>query len=226
MNYTLIILGTILVVIAYILYKVIDEKGRSVASKTDLNKQESPVTLSSVSGNPASPRYYISSWIYIKTLPTNKSLFKIANGTTTYLDVSMSNTASLSYEINATTDPVTSNPTHTIMDNFPLQKWVFLIISVDNNIVDLYIDGKLLRSHKIDGTVTSINEASSIHFGTNIDGFLAKMDREPRPISPSEAWDKYMDGNGGNYFSKMFANYGGTVTITKDDLDVRQFQMF
>ena len=223
MNYTLIILGTILVVIAYILYKVIDEKGRSVASKTDLSKQEPPVTLSSVSGNPASPRYYISSWIYIKTLPANKSLFKIANGdSATYLDVSMSNTASLSYEILNDSGAVP----HTIMDNFPLQKWVFLIISVDNNIVDLYIDGKLLRSHKIDGTVTSINEASSIHFGTNIDGFLAKMEREPRPISPSEAWDKYMDGNGGNYFSKMFANYGGTVTITKDDLDVRQFQMF
>lgn len=221
MNYTLIILGTILVVIAYILYKVIDEKGRSVASKVDLKSQEPEVRLSSVSGNPTSPRYYISSWIYINALPANKSLFKIANGNTTYLDVSMSNTASLSYEINATT-----NATHTIMDNFPLQKWVFLIISVDNNIVDLYIDGKLLRSHKIAGTVTSINEASAIHFGTPIDGFLAKMDREPRPINPSEAWDKYMDGNGGNYFSKMFANYGATFTITKDDLDVRQFQMF
>ena len=222
MNYTLIILGTILVVIAYILYKVIDEKGRSVASKVNLKSQEPEVRLSSVSGNPTSPRYYISSWIYINTLPANKSLFKIANGdSATYLDVSMSTTASLSYEIKATT-----NATHTIMDNFPLQKWVFLIISVDNNIVDLYIDGKLLRSHKITGTVTSINEASSIHFGTPIDGFLAKMEREPRPISPSEAWDKYVDGNGGNYFSKMFANYGGTVTITKDDLDVRQFQMF
>jgi hypothetical protein len=222
MNYTLIILGTILVVIVYILYKVIDEKGRSVASKIDLKSQEPEVRLSSVSGNPTSPRYYISSWIYIKTLPANTSLFKIANGNSaTYLDVSMSNTASLSYEINATT-----NATHTIMDNFPLQKWVFLIISVDNNIVDLYIDGKLLRSHKIAGTVTAINEASSINFGNNIDGFLAKMEREPRPISPSEAWDKYMDGNGGNYFSKMFANYGGTVTLTKDDLDVRQFQMF
>ena len=221
MNYTLIILGTILVVIAYILYKVIDEKGRSVASKVDLKSQEPEVRLSSVSGNPTSPRYYISSWIYINALPANKSLFKIANGNTTYLDVSMSNTASLSYEINATT-----NTTHTIMDNFPLQKWVCLIISVDNNIVDLYIDGKLLRSHKIAGTVTSINEASAIHFGTPIDGFLAKMDREPRPINPSEAWDKYMDGNGGNYFSKMFANYGATFTITKDDLDVRQFQMF
>ena len=221
MNYTLIILGTILVVIVYILYKVIDEKGRSVASKVNLKSQEPEVRLSSVSGNPTSPRYYISSWIYINALPANKSLFKIANGTDTYLDVSMSNTASLSYEINTT-----NNPKHTIMDNFPLQKWVFLIISVDNNIVDLYIDGKLLRSHKITGTVTSINEASSIHFGTNIDGFLAKMEREPRPISPSEAWDKYMDGNGGNYFSKMFANYGATFTITKDDLDVRQFQMF
>lgn len=221
MNYTLIILGTILVVIVYILYKVIDEKGRSVASKINLKSQEPSVTLSSVSGKPDSTRYYISSWIYIKTLPANKFLFKIANGNTTYLDVSMSNTASLSYEITAT-----ANTRHTITENFPLQKWVFLIISVDNNIVDLYIDGKLLRSHKIAGTVTQINKASSIQFGTDIDGFLAKMEREPRPISPSEAWDKYMDGNGGNYFSKMFANYGATFTITKDDLDVRQFQMF
>ena len=52
------------------------------------------------------------------------------------------------------------------------------------------------------------------------------MEREPKAMDPTAAWNKYMEGNGGNYFSKMFANYGGVFTLTKDDLDVREFQLF
>jgi hypothetical protein len=35
-----------------------------------------------------------------------------------------------------------------ITDNFPLQKWVYIIISVDNQYVDAYLDGKLIQSHR------------------------------------------------------------------------------
>jgi hypothetical protein len=63
MNYTLIIMGIILIVLIYILYKVIDEKGKMVMKKMDLNISNPPIGVSTLT-NPTSNRYYFSLWIY------------------------------------------------------------------------------------------------------------------------------------------------------------------
>ena len=220
MNYTLVIMGIILVVIVYILYKVIDEKGRSIAGKKDLNSAQNPVPLKNT-GKADSTRYYIGAWLYVNSLNGTKTIYSIGPLLTPFLKVEITDTAQLKYSIKNGAD-VYAN--HIIMNNFPLQKWVYVVISVDNNVVDLYIDGKLISSHKIDPTPTQITD-TSINFG-EVNAFLAKMEREPKPMDPSYAWSKYMEGNGGNYFSRMLSNYGGTLTLTKNDMDVREFQLF
>jgi hypothetical protein len=219
MNYTLVIMGIILVIIVYILYKVIDEKGRTISGKMDLNKGASAVNVKNT-GKPDSTRYYIGAWLYVNKVATDTDIFKINQSTDDYLKLHLTSSAVLKYI--AKTD--TGTATHVIMDNFPLQKWVYVVISVDNTVVDLYIDGKLIRSHKVDG-ISQVNENSDIVFD-QLDAFIAKMEREPKPMDPSYAWTKYMEGNGGNYFSKMLSNYGGTLTLTKNDMDVRDFQLF
>jgi hypothetical protein len=116
-------------------------------------------------------------------------------------------------------------PDNIIMNNFPLQKWVYVILSIDNNVADMYIDGKMVRSQKLASNSEPITKEASIIPG-KMDAYLAKVEREPLPMDPTMAWNKYMEGNGGNYFSKMFSNYGATFTLKKDDLDVRQFNLF
>ena len=213
-------MGVILVIIVYILYKVIDEKGRTISGKMDLSKGASAVNVKNT-GKPDSTRYYIGAWLYVNaTSASNVDIFKIKDSSHTYLTLQLTSSAVLKYI--AKTD--SSTATHVIMDNFPLQKWVYVVISVDNNVVDLYIDGKLIRSHKVD-EIEQVGETSDIEFG-RLDAFIAKMEREPKPMDPSYAWSKYMEGNGGNYFSRMLANYGGTLTLTKNDMDVREFQLF
>ena len=219
MNYTLVIMGVILVIIVYILYKVIDEKGRTISGKMDLNKGASAVNVKNT-GKADSTRYYIGAWLYVNKVTTDTNIFKINQGVNDFLTLQLTSSAVLKYI--AKTD--SSTATHVIMDNFPLQKWVYVVISVDNTVVDLYIDGKLIRSHKVDD-IKQIDENSDIVFG-QLDAFIAKMEREPKPMDPSYAWSKYMEGNGGNYFSRMLANYGGTLTLTKNDMDVREFQLF
>ena len=214
-------MGIILVVIVYILYKVIDEKGRSIAGKMDLNSAQNGVPLKNT-GKADSTRYYIGAWLYVNSLNGTQTIYSIGTSATTYLKVEITDTAQLQYSIK-NGDATTAN--HIIMNNFPLQKWVYVVISVDNNVVDLYIDGKLISSHKIDPIPLQINENSNINFG-EVNAFLAKMEREPKPMDPSYAWSKYMEGNGGNYFSRMLSNYGGTLTLTKNDMDVREFQLF
>ena len=218
-------MGIILVVIVYILYKVIDEKGRSIAGKMDLTSNQNGVPLKNT-GKANSTRYYIGAWLYVNSLNGTNTIYSIGPSATPYLKVEITDTAQLKYSIkNGKENGVDVYANHIIMNNFPLQKWVYVVISVDNNVVDLYIDGKLISSHKIDPTPTQIPEGININFGI-VNAFLAKMEREPKPMDPSYAWSKYMEGNGGNYFSRMLSNYGGTVTLKKNDMDVREFQLF
>jgi hypothetical protein len=226
MNYTLVILGIVLLLVIYILYKVLDEKSRRVASKMNLINTNQTVAVANT-GKAESTRYYISTWIYVNNLPDSVSgttIYKLKYTSNTYLDLLLTSSAVLKYNIMAADD---SNPTYTIMSNFPLQKWMNVIVSVDNNIVDLYIDGKLIRSHKVEKGIKQLEKTgTNIEFGNPVDAYLAKMERQPNAMDPTNAWNKYMEGNGGNYFSKMFANYGGNFTLTKDDLDVQEFQLF
>ena len=228
MNYTLVILGIVLLLVIYILYKVLDEKSRSVASKMDLKVSNQSVAVENT-GKADSMRYYISTWIYVNNLADIASgtpIYKLENSSTTtkYLELLLTSSAVLQYKILDANSQVQS---YTIMSNFPLQKWVNIILSVDNDIVDLYIDGKLIRSHKVENRIQQISKTgTNIIFGSPVDAYLAKMERQPNAMDPTNAWNKYMEGNGGNYFSRMFANYGGNFTLTKDDLDVQEFQLF
>ena len=228
MNYTLVILGIVLLLVIYILYKVLDEKSRSVASKMNLKVSNQSVAVENT-GKADSTRYYISTWIYVNNLAdiaAGTPIYKLENSstTTTYLELLLTSSAVLNYKI---MDTQPNQQPYTIMSNFPLQKWVNIIISVDNDIVDLYIDGKLIRSHKVENGIQQITKTgTNIIFGSPVDAYLAKMERQPKAMDPTNAWNKYMEGNGGNYFSRMFANYGGNFTLTKDDLDVQEFKLF
>ena len=42
------------------------------------------------------------------------------------------------------------------MDNFPLQKWTHVIINfTSGNLIDSYVDGKLMKSQELNGTLTT-----------------------------------------------------------------------
>ena len=227
MNYTLVILGVILLVIIYILYKVISEQGKVISKRIDLSNSNGTISYSTLS-NPKSSRYSMSIWVYIDTLnpSTETEIFKVENSGTTMMRLYSDPDTTLKYQINTTTNGLV---THEVMTNFPLQKWVCVVISVDNKIVDLYIDGKLIRSTQLDTMPVATSKESTVSYGlctTGCKGYISKFERIPRPMDPSTAWSKYMDGNGGNYFSKLLSSYGGRLTITKDDLDLRQFNLF
>jgi hypothetical protein len=42
-----------------------------------------------------------------------------------------------------------ANPVIKVTENFPIQKWVYVVISVDSQIADCYLDGKLIKSTKL-----------------------------------------------------------------------------
>jgi len=226
-------MGILLIILIYILYKVIDEKGKMVTKKIDMTANNlAPLVAMKDLREPTSIRYYISFWIYVNKLTDQDQTIIDINKTavsgsttnvTSYLKIKITNNSTLKYDILLANNNL--KPDNIIMNNFPLQKWVYVILSIDNNVADMYIDGKMVRSQKLASNSEPITKEASIIPG-KMDAYLAKVEREPLPMDPTMAWNKYMEGNGGNYFSKMFSNYGATFTLKKDDLDVRQFNLF
>lgn len=230
MNWTLVILGVILLVVIYILYKVIKEKGKTVAAKINLTTSNDVMAMSKLV-TPNSSRYYLMTWILVEHKASQPdTMFKIQNsdGSTIKLSINLDATSTLKYTIKNDGD---SNSTeHTIMENFPLQKWVCVVLSIDGDVVDIYIDGKMTRSQKLATMPAAPNKDDQLVYQRLPDNtsviYLAKFEREAKPMDPALAWNKYMEGHGGNYFSKLLSNYGASFTVTKDDLDVRTFNLF
>lgn len=85
---------------------------------------------------------------------------------------------------------------HTCMvSNIPIQKWVNLVVSVYGRSMDLYIDGKLVRTCLLPGTA-QINSESDLFVTPKggFDGWTSKIQYYPNALNPQEIWNIYTSG--------------------------------
>lgn len=216
MNYTFIILGIILLVIIFILYKVFTEKKTKIESSKTLSANTHYYTDLK---NPGSPKYYIGIWLYVRSLPSSgvtKCIYDIKDSTK-ILGLFLDDNAKLSYKYDNETKQ------QPIMDGFPLQRWTHVILSVDSNkLIDTYVDGKLMMSHNV--SLTQPNATSELResggtLDSNMQVEIAGFERVPTTMNPQTAWKKYLAGNGGNAFTRFFKTWGISLVLTKDDVD-------
>ena len=113
-----------------------------------------------------------------------------------------------------------------ITDNFPIQTWVHIIVSVDNNYIDTYINGKMTKSIKEKDGIYAPSKTSPLTFGVSAGTSLAKLTRYNTPIDPQTAWDKYSAGNGANQLSKYLGTLGLDVSLKKDNMEYSKLNIF
>lgn len=92
--------------------------------------------------------------------------------------------------------------THTCnVDNVPIQKWVNVIISLYGRTMDVYIDGKLVRTCVLPGVAKISNEAPLyITPQGGFSGYTSNIHYYANPLNPQEAYNIYRDGSGvGNF---------------------------
>ena len=104
------------------------------------------------------------------------------------------------------TTPGGTTVVHTCgVGNIPIQKWTNLVISVYGRTLDIYIDGKLVRTCLLPG-VANVNENKSVYVTPmgGFDGWTSKFQYYSDSLNPQQVWNIYSKG----YTSGLFAgNY-------------------
>lgn len=233
MNSVTLVLAIIILVLVYILYVYMTSVVSPLQKAASLNKSVPEITKFE---GPSNTRYGYSIWVYVNSWSNNspKTIFSRKDSSKTYIKLYLDNVSpTLKAEL-ALNSGVTD--TMLVTKNFPLQKWVSIAVSVDNQFMDVYLDGKLVKSqrfYKQTGStsnfpVTHPNSTSApIYLGNNpfvpFDAYISEFKRWTVPIDPDSAWKNYLDGNGTSSLTKAFSSYGVDVSVLKNNVEQASF---
>jgi hypothetical protein len=210
MDPIVIVLILIIIVLVYFLYYSYNKSIQNKDKLFNLNNENSTISSTDLA-NPKSSKFSYTIWIYVNTWNTNfRKDIIIAKSTD-------SSIVSLNL---GTTSPtlvaqIYNNNPFTLTNNFPIQKWVHIVITVDSNVVDCYLDGKMVVSKQLTNII-NIPSSYAINFG-RFDAYLTGFEYRSEPMNPQQVWSKYMSGNGYDG-----GKYGVNLAITKDDKVVSQ----
>lgn len=254
MNIVAILLGIVIIILVYVLYSYFTSTASTLTSYINLNSTHPAITNIT---NPNSTRYAYGIWIYINSYNgKNKIVFSRDSNIVVYLDqttptlkcdIWMSNGKWLSRQTNGLPIKIT--------DNFPIQRWTYITISVDGQFVDSYLDGKLVVSNNVamtDGTIPQIPPdatttsvvGSVVTSATAKDVYVGSGGSLSAPITNTGTWDAYAAKfqrwanalspsevwnaylGGNGLYGNMITNYGVNMTILKDNISQGTYQLF
>jgi hypothetical protein len=251
MNYFIIILGIIVVFLIYYVYTIVTAIPTIIKS-VDLTQAVANIPSSAIT-NPYSTNYTIGVWVYVSQFTpqigrflmygdaTNNgpnSLFSLrmdTNGNNLYADVLVNKIGG-----GTTVMPVLLNLTQ---DSFPIQKWVYVVVSVSYNYIEGYLNGKFMTAVNISNNTSfgvngvhqvqapkDPNAGATFYFGglgsTMDDGItvrtngcpvmLTQLSRWETPLTAGDIYNNYLKGNG-QKTSIWGPSYHMNINVTQDN---------
>ncbi len=102
--------------------------------------------------------------------------------------------------------------------NVPLQRWCNLLISAYGRTVDLYLDGKLVRTSVMPG-VAKIDANAPVYITPmgGFSGWTSRFQYWPDSTDPQKAWNIYKAGYGGSLLGGMFGSYSVQISLLEGD---------
>jgi hypothetical protein len=104
--------------------------------------------------------------------------------------------------------------------NVPIQRWSNLFISVYGRTLDLYLDGKLVRTCVLPG-VAKIDPNAPIYVTPKggFSGWTSNFQYWPEASNPQTAWNVYKAGYGGSLLGSIFGKYTIKVSLMEGDVE-------
>lgn len=197
---------------------------------------------------PESIRYFYDGWFRINSTSDLGKQYVIFNRGKDFVITLTGHRLSIMHSANATTaltvdessgimSPPSSGMHTTIMDlstHFPFQKWVYVCINVDENTIDAYMNGKLVKSisdpknvnNNLPIKIANANKSDPITIGNiGVKGKIARFRREPRLMDPQSVWNVYIQGHGAAD-DEGPGDYSGKIELTRNNLSRRKFNVF
>ena len=249
MNLKTLILGVIVVIILVILYYWFfsDNEQTTLVSLKDATIAEN-VDANNV---PKSADFTYSLWVFIKDYNYNYGQEKFILMLPNADNFAASNEFSFQLYLDnfqsdlicKIRDSVGTAISHTTckVESIPLQRWTHILVSHRNKALDMYIDGKLVKTCTLSGpylmpsgttapkllvcptaAVAKKSAASTApNTGPGFRGFLGNMRYYTRAIQPREAYQIYKEGyTGGNWLSDMFNKYKLKIAFLEDQKEL------
>lgn len=245
MNVLAIILGVLIIILLFILYQWYTSTAIALkTSVTDLKTQ--PPVITNIA-SPTNSQYAYGVWLYVNSWDPSqfKVIFSHAGILNVYL---MNNQPTLCVDVKMSDDRVIST---VILNSFPLQKWVYIIVSIDNTFLDVYLDGKLVKSAKLTNQQGSTfpkvpSQSSQVFLGnsntTNIiyngtttqqitsttpfSAFITNFYRWTVAMDPGTAWRYYLRGNGQTSIFSNLNMYGVQLDVTQNNVVTSSYKVF
>ena len=167
--------------------------------------------------------FYINDWNY--KFGEEKIILDRTNNTTHFPKISLGKIQNdLQIDIayynilnNDTNTPEFGNHSCNVL-NIPLQKWVNIVITTYGKTLDVYMQGKLVKTCVLPGVPYIDNEKNLVVTPNGgFKGYTAKFQYLGNSVNPEQAYDIYKAGYGGNIFGDLFNKYKIKVSYLKDD---------
>ena len=241
MKLSVIFLMALVLILLYVVMQFIG------SSKTDLTKDVNdatlPITISAkdLPAGSSGSNYAYSIWFYINDWNVNYGTEKIiferkdqkGNKSPSVVLGSFENNLDITVAVypdhNTHKGSDGSMPTHTCnVENVPIQKWVNLIVSLNGRSLDVYLDGKLVRTCVLPG-VAMVDKDADIYLTPTptggFDGFTSKFQYIPNPVNPQEAYNIYKAGYGGGGLGSTMNKYKVKVSYLVGNKEKSSFQI-
>jgi len=223
MDFIPIVLGVVIIFLLYLLISFYRSSETVLTETANLSQTIPPIEITNSSG---SSSYAYGIWIFVSNWDSNKpkTIFKRANN----LTVSLDNTSPKLRATFTMTDD--SEKDVIITDNMPLQKWVYITISVDGQYVDGYIDGKLVKSSRVisDEFIPKVpTSAAKMQLGGDgFDASIARFKHWAHAVDPQTVWNSYLQGNGQGSWTSTLSDYGVDLSILRNNVETTRFSLF
>lgn len=104
--------------------------------------------------------------------------------------------------------------------NVPIQRWVNLLTSVYGRSMDIYLDGKLVKTCILPG-VAKIDQNAPVFITPNggFSGWTSRFQFWPDSTDPQKAWNIYKAGYGGSSLGSMFGDYTIKISLMEGDTE-------
>jgi len=114
----------------------------------------------------------------------------------------------------------------TIIPNIPIQAWVNIIMSVNGRSMDIYLDGKLVRTTLLQG-ISNVDSTQSVYITPNggFSGWTSKLEYWATDIDPQKAWNVYKAGYGGSFLGDLFGKYTLKISLVNNNVETSSLEV-